>query len=268
MKTILIKIIINLLISFFLWNLVCIFYNKFLKDKKQIHLKFFKNFLQAVIIIFSLYQIGTNFPTFEKFSNSLLASSSLLVVVLGFAFQTSLEDFIAGILISIFKPFNIDDRITLTGLQISGYVESITIRHTIIKTFQNNRLMIPNSIMNKEIIENTNVIDKESTGFMDVTISFGSNVEKAKKIIQEEIGKNELTKEKNVEVFIRDITGNGISLRANVTTADIDINFKVCSQIREKILEQFINAEDISFARNEQELTGNLNIYNNIDKCH
>ena len=180
MQKIAIHIIINIIISLGLWKIIGVSYNKFLKEKKQIHFKFFKNFLQASVIIFSLYQIGSEFPTFEKFSTSLLASSSLLVVVLGFAFQTSLEDFIAGILISIFKPFNIDDRITLVGLQISGYVESITIRHTIIKTFQNNRLMIPNSIMNKEIIENTNVVNQVSAGFMDVVISFDSNVEKAK----------------------------------------------------------------------------------------
>ena len=69
------------------------------------------------------------FEAFQKFSETLLMSSSLLVVVLGFAFQTSLEDFIAGILISIFKPFNIDDRITLTGMNVSGYIENITINN-------------------------------------------------------------------------------------------------------------------------------------------
>lgn len=260
MQKIAIHIIINILISLGLWKIIGVSYNKFLKEKKQIHFKFFKNFLQASVIIFSLYQIGSEFPTFEKFSTSLLASSSLLVVVLGFAFQTSLEDFIAGILISIFKPFNIDDRITLVGLQISGYVESITIRHTIIKTFQNNRLMIPNSIMNKEIIENTNVVNQVSAGFMDVVISFDSNVEKAKEIMKTAIINNELTIKNDVDVFIRDMTGNGISLRANVTTENIDVNFKACSQIREEILKQFIKEPDINFARNAQEVSGSLNI--------
>lgn len=258
MKETLISILTIVLISGCLWKLVGILYNKFLKEKKQIHLKFLKNFLQASIIIFSLYQIGIKFSAFEEFSKSLLASSSLLVVVLGFAFQTSLEDFIAGILISIFKPFNIDDRITLVGLEISGYVESITIRHTIIRTFKNNRLMIPNSIINKEIIENTNVINQISAGFLDVVISYDSNVEKAKEIIKKIIIENKLTIDKNVEVFVRDITGNGVSLRANVTTENIDINFTACSQIRENILKEFKKNDDITFARIEQELYGRV----------
>ena len=61
------------------------------------------------------------------------------------------------------------------------YFKQISLNN-IIKTFKNNRLMIPNSIINKEIIENTNVINEISAGFMDVTISFDSNVEKAKEI--------------------------------------------------------------------------------------
>ena len=82
MQKIAIHIIINIIISLGLWKIIGVSYNKFLKEKKQIHFKFFKNFLQASVIIFSLYQIGSEFPTFEKFSTSLLASSSLLVVVL------------------------------------------------------------------------------------------------------------------------------------------------------------------------------------------
>ena len=114
--------------------------------------------------------------------------------------------------------------------------------------------------MNKEIIENTNVINQISAGFMDVIISYDSNVEKAKEIIKRAIINNELTIDKNVEVFIRDMTENGISLRANVTTENIDINFKACSQIREEILEKFMKEEDIAFSRNAQELSGTLNI--------
>ena len=152
------------------------------------------------------------------------------------------------------------DRILLVNLNISGYVESITIRHTIIKTFQNNRLMIPNSIINKEIIENGNVINQISAGFMDINISYNSNVDKAKRIIKKAIIDNQYTIKDNVEVFVRDIS---VSLRANVTTENIDINFKACSQIREKILKEFKKANDIEFSKIAHDLSGRIN----IDKC-
>lgn len=236
-----INIFIIILVGFVLWKIIGIIYSKFFKEKKQIHLKFFKNFLQASVIVFSLYQIGMKFDTFEHISTTLLASSSLLVVVLGFAFQTSLEDFIAGILISIFKPFNIDDRISLVGNNISGYVENITIRHTVIRTFQNSRLIIPNSIMNKEIIENTHTVSAVSSGFLDVLITYDSDIGKAKEIIRETILNHPdvVNKDKPLKVFVRELADSGIALRASVTTANIDQNFSACSDIREKIVEEF-----------------------------
>lgn len=266
----LILTIISLAVIIFLWKSVDILYNKFFKEKKQIHLKFFKNFFQAAIVIIGLYNLGMHFESFKTFSESLLTSSSLLVVVLGFAFQTSLEDFIAGILISIFKPFNIDDRITLQGLNISGYIENITIRHTIIRTFTNNRLIIPNSIMNKEVIENTHIVDPESSNFMDVMITYESNVSLAKKIMADVIcshpsvidTRTEEQKKQGVpqiKVFIRDLADSGICLRANVTTRDIDDNFAACSDIRESLLEEF-EKNGIDFAYPTQRILSEVEI--------
>lgn len=262
--------IITLSIIMLLWKSIDILYNKFFKDKKQIHLKFFKNFFQAAIIIIGLYNLGMHFESFKTFSESLLTSSSLLVVVLGFAFQTSLEDFIAGILISIFKPFNIDDRITLQGLNISGYIENITIRHTIVRTFTNNRLIIPNSIMNKEVIENTHIVDPESSNFMDVMITYDSDVNLAKEIMANVIcshpsvidTRTEEQKQKNIpqiKVFVRDLADSGICLRANVTTRDIDDNFSACSDIREALLKEFNNNE-IEFAYPTQKVFTEVNL--------
>lgn len=250
--------IVVLSLAFFSWKGINIIYSKIFSSKRQIHIKFIKNFIQAALIIICLYSIGMQFEAFQTFSETLLMSSSLLVVVLGFAFQTSLEDFIAGILISIFKPFNIDDRVTLTEMNISGYVENITIRHTIIRTFQNSRLIIPNSRMNKEIIDNTNIIETQQTNFMDVLITYDSDIDLAKKIMSKVIcshpnvvdtrtEEQKMNNEPQVTVYVRELADNGIALRSNVTTKNIDINFITCSEIRETLLKEF-KKNNIEFA--------------------
>ena len=269
MKEQFIHSLIILAIIFIIWKIINIIYNKFFNAKKQIHLKFIKNFIQAAIIIVGLYSMGMQFEAFQKFSETLLMSSSLLVVVLGFAFQTSLEDFIAGILISIFKPFNIDDRITLTGMNISGYIENITIRHTVIRTFQNSRLIIPNSKMNKEVIENTHIVNPQQSGFLDDSITYDSHLDLAKNIIykavishpevvdtrtEEEI----LNKEPQITIFIRELSDKGIALRTSVTTSSIDTNFKTCSEIREKLIKEF-KANNINFAYPHVTINGKIN---------
>ncbi len=257
-----------------LWNIVDRTYAKFFASKKQIHLKFAKNLTQCIIVIIGLYNLGMRFTGFQSFSKSLLTSSSLLVVVLGFAFQTSLEDFIAGILISIFKPFNIDDRITLQDLNISGYIENITIRHTIVRTFTNNRLIVPNSIMNKAVIENTHMVDPETSNFMDVLITYDSDVDLAKEIMQLVISSHPsfidsrspqdiIDKKPKVRVFVRELAANGIALRASVRTSDVDTNFMACSEIRETLLKEFIK-NGIQFAFPHTEVSGALKIEKDV----
>lgn len=271
-KETLILIGLTLLISVISIKITNKIFSKILKKNNEIHLKFFKNFLKAVIAILALYNIFNQFDAFESFASTILASSSLLVVVLGFAFQTSLEDFIAGVLISIFKPFNIGDRINLVNSGITGKIEDITIRHTIIMTFQNSRLIIPNSVMNKEIIENSHIIDQRASNFLDVQITYESDIKKAKEIITNTIinhpnvidQRSQEDKNKGipqVQVFIRNFADSGIDLRASVWTKNIDINFSTCSEIREILIEKF-NENNISFSYPHNHILGDINIIN------
>ena len=243
-----IKIIALCLISF----LLCKGIDKGFQHREQLHIKFIRSFLKILVVIICLVMILNNFESYQKFSQTILTSSSLLVVVIGFAFQTSLADFIAGILISLFKPFEINDRIILKESSISGTVEDFTIRHTVIRTFTNSRVIIPNSVMNKELIENNHMVDARSGNFLDVTIDYNADVAKAKAIIQKcieehpntiNIKEDELTKGYTY-VYTREFLPEGISLRANVWTTVVDENFIACSEIRDKIIQEF-KANDI-----------------------
>ncbi len=240
---ILVRIIIVCLFAFIALKII----NKtFKRHDKRIHIKFLKSFLQVLVGIISIVCILNNFEGFQRFSDTILTSSSLLVVVLGFAFQTSLSDFIAGIFISVFKPFEINDRIILKSSNIAGTIEDITIRHTIVKTFTNSRLVIPNSIMNQEIIENSHITDAKSSNFMDVQVSYDTDLDLAKKVLRDCIENHPETINPNGDatngyttVFVREFAESGINLRASVWTENIDISFKVCSDIRESIIKEF-----------------------------
>lgn len=240
--SLIIQILIIGIITFILLNLI----KRIFKNPDKIYLKFIKSFLQVFICLVAMICILNNFKGFQTFSATILTSSSLLVVVLGFAFQSSLTDFIAGIFISFFKPFDINDRITLKDQNISGVIEDITIRHTVIKTFTNSRLIIPNSIMNKAIIENNHMTDPKSGNFMDVVVSYDTDLDKAKKIMikciesnPKTININDDSQENYTYIFTREFLDSGIALRANVWTSTVDDNFKVCSEIRDEIIKEF-----------------------------
>jgi small-conductance mechanosensitive channel len=64
-------------------------------------------------------------------------------VAIGFAFQDIFKNFLAGILLLLQEPFRIDDEIIVEGYQ--GFVDHIDIRTTTIRTYQGEKILIPNA---------------------------------------------------------------------------------------------------------------------------
>lgn len=212
------------------------------KKKQKIALYFLKGTCQTVVSFVFLFIFLSQFDFFEKISKTLVLSSSLLVAVVGFACQKSLEDVVAGLMISIYKPFEVGDRINMPEKSISGYIEAISVRHTVVKTFTNSRLIIPNSVMNKEILENADMSDRRSSGYIDFSIDRMADIEKAEDIIRDEIAKNPhslFTTLDDIGVYLNSIDRDFINLRASVLTSTVDDNFTACSDIRKVVIERF-----------------------------
>ena len=202
---------------------------------RSLHWRFAVRIGQATCVILLLVHIGSYVPILKKMSQTVAMSSSLAAVVLGFAFQKALEDLIAGVLISVFRPFVLGDRVTLRELDISGYVEDITLRHTVIRQYDNSRLIVPNSRMNHAILLNSHMEDAESIGYIDASITYESSVETARKVVCDVIRDNPLTIGEP-GFFVRSLDDSGVSIRATARTENIDDSFLACSQIREAIL--------------------------------
>ena len=216
----------------------------------DLHITFLKRIIDGIIIILGVYAVCNKIEFLKTYVLSIIASSSLLVVVLGFAAQESLANVINGTFISVFKPFNVGDRVKLVSLNLVGVVEDITLRHTVIKTFENSRLLIPNSIMNKEVIENTNFADETVCNFLDVSVAYDADVDKAIEIIQELVREHKFfydsrTAEDKAEgkpdviVRVRTLGATSVDLRANIWTKTIGENFEMCSDLRREVLKKF-----------------------------
>lgn len=254
--------IITVLIALVLLNVTSRIFKKY-DIKKEIHIKFLKNFIQAFIIVVAIFKIGNGIPSFKAFSTTILTSSSLLIVVIGFAFQEGLSTIVHGIMISIFHPFNIGDRIRIDERNITGIVEDITLRHTVVRNLTTSALIeIPNDIMDKAIIENFHSGDEEiHTNFLDIFISYEDDIDKASDIIIKAIEEHPLTIDRRTEedikngvpyvnVLLRDFNDRGIELRANaVVTKTINDNFNACSDIKKRLLKDF-SENNITIPRN------------------
>lgn len=241
-----ISVVIVYLITIHICNKV---FKVIIKKNNNIQLKFIRSITKAVISVIFVFAIGMLFEATREISKTLLQSSALFVAVAGFAAQQVLADVISGMMISWTKPFNIGERVTLKDKDITGIIEDITVRHTVIKTFHNSRLVIPNSVINKEILENSNFDSEYIGNYLEISVAYESNLDKAIEIIEDIIDKNDKTIDiredktvgKPVSVLIKELGESGITLKTTVWTKDINDNFTACSEIRASIKKEFDN---------------------------
>jgi small conductance mechanosensitive channel len=141
------------------------------------------------LIVFTIYiagllYAGSMIPGLSSLGTSLLASAGILAVVVGFAAQHAFSNVISGIFIAIFEPFKVGDKVQVGGEY--GVVEDITLRHTIIKTWQEKRIVIPNAKISEDSIINYSLRDPRMLGTLEIGVSYDSNIDEARKIMVEE----------------------------------------------------------------------------------
>lgn len=201
--------------------------------QKSIQFKFVAHFITGFIyfvgILVALYSI----PAMRKLTTTFLASSGILAIIIGFASQQAFSNIVSGVFIAIFRPFQVGERLEFPGKNIIGNVEDITLRHTVIRTFDYKRVIIPNSVISSEILENAHIVSKNTIKFFHVGISYDSDIEKAMAIIKEEALKHPLCLDNRTEeeiaegkepVIVR-VIGFGessVNIKANVWAKNPD----------------------------------------------
>lgn len=147
---------------------------------------FFRRIIDAVIVLLACVGIFLQIKPLHGIATSLLASSGVIAVILGFAAQQAMANVVGGFFISVFKPFSMGDRIKVYEKDVEGIVEDISLRHTVIRSFENNRIIVPNSVMNAAIVENTHYQEGKVCKFLDIGISLDADIDLAMRIIREE----------------------------------------------------------------------------------
>lgn len=215
-------------------------------DKQSLYKKFIYNIIVAVVYLTGLLFIIGQVPQLNKVTQTILAGSGIMALAISLSAQESLNNIISGMFITLFKPFEVGDRITLVNSNITGTIEDITLRHTIIRTFTNSRIIVPNSNINKDIIENSNLIDSRASSFIDVCVSYECDIEKAMDIMAEImyshpkfIDTREDKEEPLVRVYVRELGESGVWLRGSMWTETVGDNFQACSDVRLQIKKEF-----------------------------
>ncbi len=178
----------SFILSIALRKLITVFIVKYAKRLKAdpTNFSFLKNSIPFLIFLAAFIFIFYYIPSFRQLGKALFAGVGIFAAVIGFALQKTLSNLISGLFILMFKPFRIEDTLQFTDKKM-GVVEEITLRHTVIRDYENRRIIIPNSVISEEVIVNSNFSDKKINKHIELGISYDSDVDKAIAIIQEEI---------------------------------------------------------------------------------
>ncbi len=210
-------------------------------------LNFIKNSLGFIIFTIAVFLIIYSIPSLKTLGASLLAGAGILAAIVGFASQEAFSNIISGLFILIFKPFRIGDILQFKD-GLKGKVQDITFRHTVIKDFENKRIIMPNSVISNETLINSSFEDEKIRKRINFSISYESDMDLAIAIIREEIMKhpfcfdNRIVKNETtpvVDVFILDLADYAVVIQARVWTENQLMAFKLKCEILKSIKERF-----------------------------
>ena len=219
---------------------------------------FLQNAVSFLVFICATLLIFYRVPALHTIGKTLFAGAGIAAAVIGFASQEAFSNIISGVFIVIFKPFSVGDYIKLLSNQQIGVVEDITIRHTVIKSIENRRIVIPNSVISREAILNSSLKDPRVKFNLEVVLIYETNIERALTIMKEESAKHadfldvrtDEEKTKGAEPVVAKVVAledNGVRCRAYVWAKDNDTAFEMKCDLL-KILKERFDAEDIQIS--------------------
>ncbi len=178
-----------------IWGLLRLnrFVFKRIQNKHEgLHLMFFERISSAVILIGGIIITVSLFSDVGSVWKTLLGGTAIISGVLAFAAQDVIKDILAGMMISIHKPFEVGNRIELEDGTV-GIVKDMTMRHVVLQGIDTQFYVIPNSKLN--VMELRNYSYQVSSRSADFTfyIAYNSDVEKAMDVIKAAVISSDLS---------------------------------------------------------------------------
>ena len=160
-------------------------FKKLQERQNGLHLIFFRKFCAVVIVVGGLILAFSLFGGLDEMWKAVLGGTAIISAVVAIAAQDVIDDILAGMMISIYKPFEIGNRIELED-GTAGIVKDITMRHVVIH-LPFSELIIPNSKLNDMTIKNYSYHIELRSFLATFHVAYNTDVEKALKVVRETV---------------------------------------------------------------------------------
>jgi small conductance mechanosensitive channel len=137
-------------------------------------------------------------PQVRAVAGGLLASSAVIGIIVGFASQRTLGNFVAGLLIAFTQPLRLGDVVVVENTE--GIVEEIGLIYTFVRTEGGDRLVIPNEKLASDTIRNSTIRSREKVAEITVQVPLSKDVGAVVDRLRSSVA--------DADVFVSDLAGN------------------------------------------------------------
>lgn len=127
---------------------------------------------------------------------SLIATSGVLAIVLGFALQGLILDIFSGIILNLERPFHIGDWVNLhvksasaANSEVEGEIVEMNWRTVRVKTRSGNIIIVPNSFISTELVTNYSLPDPLTWHTTRIVLDFSTDIKKAIAVLSQALSK-------------------------------------------------------------------------------
>ena len=198
--------------------------------------QFLCSFLKALLYILLIFGIGMNFGIKESSVAALLGTAG---VTIGLALQGGLSNLAGGVMLLIFKPFQVGDYIIVDKANgWEGTVYKIEICYTTLLSVDYRHIVIPNGTLSGNTVVNLTARDMRKLE-LKIGISYDSDMHKAKQILEQIIKDDKGTREdQGMLVYVDELAENAVTLGLRVWVPTEDY-WTVRWRLNETIKDEF-----------------------------
>jgi small-conductance mechanosensitive channel len=157
--------------------------------------------ISTAIVLVGVLSALLVIPQIRAVAGGILASSAVVGLVLGFASQRTIGNFVAGLLIAFTQPLRLGDDVEIAGVE--GVVEEIGLTYTFIRTRVGDRLVIPNEKLASDTIRNSSIVSREKIAEVTLQVPLESDLPQVVDLLHAAAAG-----ERDAEVYVTGLNGD------------------------------------------------------------
>ncbi len=206
-----------------------------LSPEAETRLRLLRRLTFGVIILLGIALALSQFPAVKRVATTVLASSAVLGLVIGFAARATLANAVAGVLLAITQPIRVGDLVTYS--KETGVVEDVRLAYTTIRLDNGRRLVVPNEKLVQNPVENHTVVDPRVQVEASVWLEPGGDADRAMALIADP--------EREIDASVAEVDRFGIRLSASSWCDDPQDRGPRAAELRARWLRR-LRAEGLS----------------------